>query len=256
MQEDKTLGTDALQEYIVPPRLKIVQKQASDDLLANFSPGDIILTPTMSSVLELPRDDKGRVIEDEPAFFEFVPLFFYAEWATVNPIQMKNEAPMIRYRTVDPNDPIVAKARNQDLRLEPIPGRTDDLKMRHVQFLNFIVTLVDHPLAGTAILMSFSRAEHSTGSAFASMIKMRKAPLFGCRFKASVRKRQNQLGEWWGLKIENPDEKPFVQDADTYEAFKQLHMEYAEYHKSAKLRADLEGGYEEDEAATTPTDDM
>jgi hypothetical protein len=251
MQGEKVLGTESLTEYVVPPRIKVVQKQASEQLLDVFAPGDVILTPTQSVVVQLERDAKGRPVEDQDASFFVVPLFFYPEWATWNPIALKGQEPAIRYRTLDPTDPIVHKSRNKDLRYDNHPDRAD-LKVRHVEHLNFVVMLIDHPLAGTPVVVSFSRGEHWVGNNFASLIKMRNAPLFGCVFTLTPKFRPGQLGDWWGLDVANPESRsPWVDDKDIYEKCKALHLEFAEYHKSSRLRTNLDDdGVTEDAMAT------
>ncbi len=244
MQDEKILGTETLAEFVIPPRIKIVQKQASDDLLDKFGPGDVILTPTNVAIVSLPRDEKGRSDEDALAQFNFVPLFFYAEWATWNPIALKNTEPMIRYRTTDPTDPIVAKSKNKSLREEIIPG-TDNLKMRHVEHLNYIVMLVDHELEGTPSLITFAKGEWLSGSKLASLIKMRQAALYGCVFTATVAQRTGILGSWYGLDIANPSKRVSWVDKDQYELNKALHLQFVEHHKKSRLKADLDDSGDE-----------
>ena len=240
MQDDGSAGTEALQEFVIPPRIKIVQKQARSELLELFTPGDVILSPVNAVIVEQERDNKGRIIEDTAAQFNIVPLFFYPEWGTINPIELRASEPMLRYRTTDPTDPIVQKARNKHLREEVHPER-EDLRIRHVEFLNYIVMLVNHELTGTPALLSFSKGEWMAGSNFASLIKMRKAPLFGCVFTCTVVLRPGTKGEWYGINVTNPsDRMPFVEDADTYEVFKKLNAEFSEFHKHSKLKADLD----------------
>lgn len=246
MQGDGVAGTEALQEFVIPPRIKVVQKQARSELLELFSPGDVILTPVNAIIAEQERDGKGRIVEDSAAQFNIVPLFFYPEWGTMNPIELRTSEPMLRYRTTDPTDPIVRKARNKQLREEVHPER-EDLRIRHVEFLNYIVMLVDHELEGTPALMSFAKGEWTAGSNFASLIKMRKAPLYGCVFTCTVVLRPGAKGEWYGINVANPSTRaPFVEDAEAYEKFKELNAEFAEFHKQSKLKADLDDSEEVD----------
>ena len=46
MKEDEAKGTESLLQYIIPPRIKIVQKQSDSELLERFNPGDVIIVPS------------------------------------------------------------------------------------------------------------------------------------------------------------------------------------------------------------------
>jgi len=251
MKDKEITGLDHLKEFVIPPRLKIVQKQSDDSLLELYKPGTVILTPSNSMVAKFDKEGKTGV-------FHFVPVFFYPEWATWNPILLKGQEPAIRYRTTDPTDPIVAKARNKTLREETIPEHPD-MKMRHCEHLNFIIMLVNHEHAGTPILMSFSRGEWSTGSKFSSLITMRKASPFGCVFAAHIAFRPGSgKGTWYGLDIANPDpgvQSPWVSSEDDYNAYEALHKEFEDHHKNSRLKAALEDEPVEDDPAATPANE-
>ena len=229
-------GLERLKEFVVPPYIKIVQKQASDELLTHFGTGDVILSPANAVICEMPRNTKGRPLEDAHTSFKIVPIFFYPEWLTWNPVELKGTEPAIRYRTVDPNDPVVAKARSSKLRQEPHPDKPE-LKIRHVEHLNFLVCLYEHSLGGDAAVLSFSRGEWSSGSKFANLIKMRKASLFGCVFEAVLGHRINDKGDWYGFDMCNPSDcSPWVTEEE-YKVFEALHKEFEKLHADAKLQA-------------------
>jgi hypothetical protein len=240
MQGETDLGTELLEQFIVPPRIKIVQKQSRAELLDLFGPGDVILTPTQAVIAQLPRDSKGRPVDgnDSTASFKLVPLFFYPEWCVWNPIELRGKEPMISYRTTDPTDPIVRKARDPQLRVEPHPTEKN-AQIRYVEHLNFIVVLYDHPLEGEPAVLSFGRGEWASGSRFASLIKMRKAPMYGCVFQANTKFRPGQLGDWWGLDISNPADGQWVKDKDAYDSMHVLHERFVEHHAKSRLKADL-----------------
>ena len=109
MAQEEVLGLDALKQYVVPPFIKIIQKQAGDELLEHFGSGDVILSPANAMIAEMPRANKGRPLDDATTSFKIVPVLFYPEWLTWNPIELKAAEQSILYRTLDPNDPIVAK---------------------------------------------------------------------------------------------------------------------------------------------------
>jgi len=235
MQDEEILGLANVAEFVIPPRLKIVQKQSDDKLLEIYKPGDVLLTPSNTTVALLDPETKT-------CSFNFVPLFMYPEWATWNPIALKGQEPAIRYRTTDPTDPIVAKARNKILREELIPGRDDGLKMRHVEHLNFIIMLVDHEHEGTPALMSFSKGEWTSGSKLCSLIKMRtKAAIYGCVFTAHIAFRPGSgKGTWYGIDAANPSDRVAWVTEEQYDVFKKLHIEFEDHHKNSRLKAALE----------------
>lgn len=249
MAEEEVLGLEVLKQFIVPPFIKIVQKQAGDELLQYFGAGDVILSPANAMIAEMPRDNKGRVVDGSRTSFRVVPVLFYPEWLTWNPIELKGAEPSIRYRTLDPNDPVVSKARAPALRSEPHPDHPE-LKIRHVEHLNFLVILYDHPLGSEPAILSFARGEWRSGSKFANLIRMRKAPIYGCVFEAVVTHRVGQLGDWFGFDMCNPEEgSPWVKKEE-YPTFKAIHEEFDKYNKEAKIRAQYEmAPADEDDAA-------
>jgi len=255
MRDEQVTGLESLKEFIVPPFIKMIQKSASDELLQSFSAGDVILSPANALIAELPRNDKGRVIEGAKASFQIVPIFFYPEWITWNPIQLKGTEPSIIYRTVDPNDPIVAKSRSNTLRSEQHPTQPE-YTIRHVEHLNFIVLLQAHELGAEPAVLSFSRGEWRSGTKFAALIRMRKAPIYGCVFEATVGLRHNPKGDWYGLDMSNPNEgSPWVAQED-YAKLKELHESFVGFHKEQKLQAQYDVTPEEDDAATEATNDF
>ena len=248
MEPDSGMGVEDLGKYVVPPRLKIVQSNSNETFLSRFDKGDAIIVPQMFLIAAVNKNEQGKPA-DTGQPFHFVPLFFFPEWCCWNPIETRGTLPSVRYRTTDPNDPAVSKCRDPKLWKEEIDG----FACRWVEHLNFISVIIgDHELAGTPVIISFARAEHRAGSNFAALIKMRKAPMFGCQFEARVTFRpDNNKGQWYGLDISNPSQDsgitPFLTDEVAYDAFKKLHLEMKEAHGAAKIKVD----YEEE----PPTDD-
>ncbi len=237
MGDDRT-GTELIRSYVIPPRLKFVQKQSDDKLLAEFDVGTLLVSPS-NMVIASGEDEK----------FILTPLFFFVEYCTWNHISQKGKLPAIRERSFDPKGEIAIKSRDPETRQEDTPG-LKDVKMRHVEHLNFIVRLVNHTVTED-IILSFSRGDHGAGRTFCSLIQMRKAPLFGCKFVAVIKKRENDMGSWFGLDMKNPSEddgEPWVEE-DDYEVLKAAHESFREIYANANLRVD----YAEDEGE--PTDD-
>lgn len=246
MAADVGVGTEDMQEYVSVPRLKIVQKQSSEELQNEFPVGTVLMSPVNVIAAPMP-DNKG----EEPVPLEVIPLYFYPEWVTWNHISTRGVLNSIRYRTTSPNDPIVEKSRNPGLREEPAPDDRSNV-LRHVEHLNFVCKIVgDSPIAGETVVVSFSRGSHADGRKFSTLIRMRRAPIYGCRFLLARAKRKNQKGDWWVLVPQNPEESPWADEAD-YPALKQQHEDLKVLHESAKLRVNLD----EDEAPETENTEL
>jgi len=258
MKNEEDLGIELLKEYVRPPFIKIIQSQASKDLKDVFNEGDVISSPSNSIIAEMPCNDKGRPLDGATAVFKVVPLLFWPEWATWNSIKLKGIEPAIKYRTLDPNDPIVAKARSSKLRSEPHPNYLDssEYNVRHVEHLNFLVVLKDHALEKTPMVISFSRGGFGDGCKFSGLLKMRNAPIYGCIFEAVVSLRPNPAGDWYGISMRNPIEGTgWITDKEEYEAMKALHDEYEKLRSDAKIQASYEPEQAEKDPATTPANE-
>ena len=252
LQADAGTGLEDVGQFIRPPRVKVIQKTASDLLLDDFRTGDIVLMPNKLTIASVGADERGRSDEEGEPFF-FVPLFFYAEWLTINPYALRTSLPMIRDRTIDPNSPLRAKCQNQNLWFEDCPDdATGKEKIRNVEALNFVCMLLgDEALEDIPVILSFQRGEHRIGTMFLASLKMRKAALFGNVFQGHSQFRPDTgKGDWYGIEIENPAQdsefSPFVLDPEQYAKYKAMHKELKAAHEQGLILAD----YEDDDAAT------
>jgi len=243
-------GTDLLREYVVPPRLKVVQKQADEMLLTKFGVGDVIIVPSMSLVSKMSVDARHRPT-GKGEVFVVTPIFFFVEWCTWNPLELKGKSPAILARTLNPQHEIAQKAKNPDLRKETHPDHPE-YQLRHVEHLNFLVMLGGGELAdslkGEPVILTFARGEHAAGRRFCSMAQMRRAPIYGCVFEVHTALRENSLGSWWGLDVSNPgpEVEPWV-DAPTFEEYKAAHLRFKELHERQLVQPDYESGEGEGE---------
>lgn len=256
LPEDVDAGTENLGEYIRPPRVKVVQP-LSKALTDEFNVNDTVLLPQRILVAASLTNEAGKTSKSKTGAGEkwhFVPLFFWPEWIAWNPRELKDE-PAIAYRTTNRDDPFVEACRDSKrwlVRHENSPA-DKDLYVRNCEHLNFVVMPIDSPIAGMPVCISFSRSEHRVGTNFASLIKMRKAPIFGCIFEASTGYRENADGEWYGLDVRNPSEETggLVQDADDYKFFKHQHEELKKAHAANMIQVDLEDGGEAEVSEAT-----
>lgn len=235
MEADKRMGVENLREYIIPPRLKIVQPLSGEPFSSLFNKGDVVLVPTMSRVAEVMLDEKKKPTKKGSPFC-LIPVFFFAEWCAWNPLSMKGNLPAIRERSLDPKSDVARKSRNQETREERCPESNDPKDLiRYQEHLNFVAVLLGTgETAGIPVVISFSRAEHRTGANLASKIAMRSAPIFGCIFEANAQERNNAKGTWYGLDINNPSVASgmggVVTDETQYAALRRLHLEMKEAH--------------------------
>ena len=175
MQADGRAGLEDAGRHIRPPRLRVVQAQSKGLKALGFDPGDAVLTPQNIAVLPFDKTGEERI--------RFVCIYRYTEYVCWNPREA-TDLPAIRERSRDHDSALARKCRNQDQWFEvtaDLEGRKDDkgnqLRVRNQEHLNFLCLLegVDG-LEDTPVLMSFSRAEHITGSNFLALAMMRKAP--------------------------------------------------------------------------------
>lgn len=249
MQDSGKAGTEDLAQFFTPPRLKIVQKQSDSRLLELFQPGDAILTPNNLLVLSPPRNDKQKPLLDEARGLLVLPLLFWPEWCTWNPMALKGQEPAIVDRSLDPDSPIAHKARSPQLRVEAHPTIKDQ-QVRHVEHLNFLCLIEDVPeFAGMPVVLSFQRAGHRDGRNLCGLIQMRRAPIYGTHWELRVAVKSNQLGEWFGFEARPPQAptRPWV-DEKTFREAEEMHRKYKEQLAQAKIRVE----YEDDPGADSP----
>jgi len=224
-------GVEELSQFVVPPRFKMVQKQSGAPF-DNYAPGTALVLPAQ---VELAGPSEA---------FHFVPLFFFAEWCLWNPIQLKDQLPMIRERTLDKTSPMVALARDPERWSITCP-ENEKFECRYVEHLNFVVMPVyHHAIDGVPFNITFSKSEHRTGANLASLVRMRRAPIFGCVMEARSARRANAMGDWWGLDVSQPSAEsgvePWVTEQQMFELYQEMHLELKAQHESRVLRPDYD----------------
>lgn len=200
---------ESLNQYVTPPRVKVVQPLTKPPVSEHFAAGDVCLMPMM------------QLVSKKQTEFSFVPLFFFAEFITTNPLGSDT---FIRDRSTDPKSVIAQKARDPQRREETIEG---GIKIRHTEVLNYIVSIVGHDeLTGTPVTLSFARAEHKQGTNLASRIKLRNVPMCGTVWTAKSAQRSNPKGTWWGIDVfQCQEENGLVQDPAIFDMFVNQHNE-------------------------------
>lgn len=237
IEQDTSL--DTLKEHRVVPRLKIIQPTSDQALKKSFGEGSAIVRPGDALICKF---------EDEPDSFEFVPLFFFVEWAKWRDLKDKTGNPIIE-RTHDAGSSIAQKAKNANLREEMYDG---DEKLpekerrfhRYVEHLRFIgVIHGDHPLTGIPVTISFERGEWGQGKNFISAVMLRRqvvnnkpiqVPLWAQIWTFSPKFRNPDADrKWYGLDFQ-PSEISLIQE-DQAPSFHELHKEFAELFEQQRL---------------------
>ncbi len=218
---------DSLDDYRVVPRFKIIQATTDTDLKKNFGEGSVIIRPGDAMICKF---------EEAPSKFQFVPLFFFPEWAKWR--DLRGTGPMVVDRNFDPASDIAIKSKTADTRRELYDGHEnyedkDKLYNSYVEHLRFIgVIYGDHPLVGTPVTLSFERGEWGQGKNFISAVSLRrqvvdkksiKVPLWAQVWELStVHHAPDATKKWYGFHFEAaeqsiilPEEAPVMNTLHT-----------------------------------------
>ena len=236
IEQDDSL--DGLKEYRVVPRFKIIQATTDTDLKKNFGEGSVIIRPGDAMICKF---------EEEPKSFNFVPLFFFAEWAKWR--DLKGTGSMILDRSHDPTSELAIKSKTANTRRELYNGHEnyeekDKLYNSYVEHLRFIgVIYGDHPLVGTPVTLSFERGEWGQGKNFISAVSLRRqiieskfiaVPLWAQVWKLNtIHHAPDQTRKWYGFQFEAAE--PSIILPEEAEAMQALHVEFKELFEKSRL---------------------
>lgn len=247
MAEHQHEGLEELKNYVVPPRIKVVQKMSREPF-DKFGPGDLVAVPDLQLIKTFDKEQKAIA-------FQCTPIFFWTEWCCWNPLETKGTLPAVRERTLDNQHIIAIKSRDEKRRgSEPCPERPD-FKLKYLEHLNFILVIIgDSEFAGLPIGITFASGEHRAGTNFNNIIMRRNAPLYGGQYEAVVRLRKGPKGDWHGIDMDNPRPdtiSPWT-PKEAYDLFRQKHLEFKDAHAAKLLQLDY--GDEALEAEAKPSD--
>ena len=257
IEEDTSL--DALEEHVSVPRFKLIQPTTEAELKSTFGEGSAIVRPGDTLVVKY----EGNKNMDAHTEFDFVPLFFFKEWATWR--DLKGSGPMILDRSFDPGSNIAVWSKNKKTRKVPYAGHehlqdSDPSKLynSHVEHIRFLGTVYgDHPLAGTPVVLSFERGEWSQGQNFIDAIGLRrikindeyaKMPLWSQVWRMkTVYHNPEADKKWFGFSFEAAPQS--VINPDEADAMKGLHTKFRDLHKKSLLTVQDDEQTSPDEAA-------
>lgn len=257
LPDGEVKGLDDAKQFMRPPRLKFIQALTKSPLRDEFNEGDLVLLPQAVLVRPILLNAKGKP-EKAGQMFKFIPIMFYPEWVCWNPREVTT-LPAVRDRTTDIKSPISVKARNKNTWFEQCP-ESPEYSLRYQEHLNFLVMMLNDTepniAAGVPAVMSFTRSEHKRGSAFLSLIELRRASIFDCQFVGRAGYRENEQGHWYGFDISNPNPEtdgfgPWVESKEMHDTLEALHDEYKEAYENSKLITDYDEELEVDAAASS-----
>jgi hypothetical protein len=145
---------------------------------------------------------------------------------------------MIEEQTFDVKSTLAIRARDPKRRQEPHPEYPGKF-VRFVEHLNFVVLIAAEGFETLPVLMSFAKGEHRSGTNFMTLAQMRRAPLFAMKFVFNTAYRSNDMGQWYGIDVENPPEAvgPFVSE-EAYHINKSLHDQLKEAHDNRLIKVE------------------
>lgn len=257
VEEDSSL--DSLKEYRTVPRFKIIQPTTDNDLIKSFGVGTAIVRPGDAMICKH---------DEEPSSFDFVPLFFFVEWAKWR--ALNDTGPNCLDRSFDPTSELAAKSKTADTRKELYPNQEhlpekERKYYSYVEHLRFIGILYgDHPLAGTPVTLSFERGEWGQGKNFISAISLRRqningksvpVPLWAQVWTLStVYHNPDQTRKWYGFSFEAAE--PSIIRPEEADTMKSMHEEFKSLFESQRLVVQDEETESPDEAAVKANEDF
>jgi len=124
--------------------------------------------------------------------------------------------------------------------------------MSHIEVLNAIVMVDSGAAAGTIGVISFSKSDHSVGRKLASFLRRSPTDIYGNRVSFQVTSRSSGQNDWYGWKLNNPEDgNVFVQDETQFAELAALHTEWA-----ALVGADTLRTYNDEDVTTSGKSDL
>lgn len=256
MSEDAGAGLESVNRFILPPRLVIAQP-TSKAPLNDYAQGTALLLPSQRVVAAY---DKSR---QASLPIVFAPVFFFTEYTLDNPMAIHSSHGRVRERTFDHNSDLARRAKSMDAEVNtmPCPDMPSE-KCRFTVRMNYFWQLftltADEEPYGDLCFVSMKRTEQRPAMELNTMIRQRRAAIYGNLFVAEIHRRENNKGQWYGFDFFNPPELigPWVNDQGIYNQLKAEHNRLAEAYAASMIdtsEADADADYV-DGSATTKSD--
>lgn len=244
MRVDKAeLGTEAMAQYISPPRLKIVQGQSGIELKRDFPESTVIVVASGTKPQQLTPAVDMRIPNVHSQKFRIVPIFFFAEFTLQNPGGLG--MPFIRDRSTDPNSPLAMRCRGDFKQRKMQCPEHKDKECSFAEVLNFIVAIQDRPEFDQFYLMSFNKGEFTTGRNWCQSVRYPQGiPCYSQIFEVDVSIRTKEQNSWWGFNIEpavRPDGKlEFLTDKSWFEYYRHQFLDLQDKAREQLIIVDYE----------------
>ena len=239
VEKDESL--DSLKQHRVVPRFKIIQPTTAAELQQKFGTGSAIVQPGEAMVVKY---------NDDPKTFDFVPLFFFKEWAKWR--DLKGSGPHILDRSHDPVSELAKLSADKENRKELYPGheampeeqRMYNMYVEHIRFIGMIYG--DHPLTGLPVTLSFERGEWGQGNNFLTAVSLRRQvingeskeiPLWAQIWRLNtVYHNPEQSKKWYGFDFQAaPQGIILPEEAPTMQA---MHLDFKDLFAKSRLMVD------------------
>jgi len=261
LQGRKPMGVETMKEFVILPRLKVIQKAASQEFMADHDTGDLISIPTKLMIAKAKRGNPNT-----GGLFIFIPLYFYPSWCVLNDFKLKGKEPTYLKYTLDRNDPLVALCKDSKTREQPHP-KDSSFKIKNCEQLNFVVLIEGiAELANQPQVMTFMRGDYRQGSDLSSRIRMSNADIFARRwvgrtkfnpgtgsgdfFMKTVMRFEDALLDEAFAK-EHGDESPWV-TAEQLPQLEALHLQLDAQMKSSGLKGVEDADDAKEEVVASP----
>lgn len=225
---------ESLQEYRVLPRVGLLQKGTPDEKKNGLADGTALTVPGGSVIAKL----------GEP--FLLVPVFQFTEFIKWRDRDDTSDNAIVE-RSMDRKGLLAQICRNPDKRVEPYGemAKGKQFKFSYQEHLNFACSIYgDHPLAGTVVVISWTKGEFFKGQSFCSALGQRKISGLNVpywmqvhEFKVGTHKKKGY--SWFGFDFQNPaEDKPKYIDEAEAASFKATYEELTKLYSKGMLDVD------------------
>lgn len=239
-----------MDEFVSPPRLKLIQGSSAQALKREFGESAIIVQPENKIVSEALS---GEQLESVP--FKVVPIFQWKEYICWNPIPLPAGLMAIRERSVDENSALARKCTPKEWkdRDQPCPEDTS-LKIKYREHINFVFLILDPLGFDLPVAMSFHDGSYTEGAKLCKLAKtIMNLKLYAQVFELSCSPRTKNGNDYYGWNVRHAVSPEGLVDhvgsyfkrlgstdeeaQQWYGYVKQLHEEFREKYLKDVLRA-------------------
>lgn len=257
-KEDTSL--EGLKEHRVVPRLKIIQGSSGQELRDQFGAGSVIIRPGDQLVCHFAKDSS---MDDQVTSFQFVPLFFFVEFAKWQDLKSAGQGANVITRTFDDTSEVAKRCRNKDLRFELYEGHgnlpeAEQRYYRYVEHFRFVGCIYgDHILSDVPVVLSFERGEFGQGKNFISAASLRRVQNEGEMISVPLWMQVWEFStiyhdptpdkKWYGFRF---SPAPLI-ETDHVAKMKERHEEFKSLFQKQRLTVDESGETDQDAKETT-----